>query len=256
MAVLWTALGLFVLSTAAWLLSVMRANANVVDQCWGIAQITVASVCLLAGETRTSRSWLCAAIVTIWGLRLTIHLTIRDRGRGEDWRHREARRSKPGFRWRSLPEIFWFQLIGGGLGVGLPMFAAVSKGQPPLAWLDAVGIILWLGGITFETIADLQLAKFRGETANRDRVLKHGLWRHSRHPNYFGELLVWVGIALIGVAAGAWWALFSPMLVAIIILRVSGVAAMDRHLAISRGQEYAEYVRTTSAIIPLPRRSP
>lgn len=135
------------------------------------------------------------------------------------------------------------------------MLAAVSEGQPPLAWLDAVGVILWLGGITSETVADLQLARFRGEPANRGRVLKKGLWRYSRHPNYFGELLVWVGIALIGVAAGAWWALFSPILVAVIILRVSGVAAMDRHLAISRGQEYAEYVRTTSALIPLPRRS-
>lgn len=254
MVVLWTAVALFVLSTTAWLLSIRRANANVVDQIWGIAQVCVASVCLLVGETTTARSWLCAALVTVWGLRLTIYLTIRDRGRGEDWRHREARRSKPGFHWRSLPEIFWFQLIGGGLGVGLPMFAAVSEGQPPLGWVDAVGTTLWFGGLTIETIADLQLERFRRDTANRGRVLNEGLWRHSRHPNYFGELLVWIGIATVGVAAGAWWSLFSPVLVAVIILRVTGVAAMDRHLAATRGREHADYVRTTSALIPLPKR--
>ena len=256
MVVWWATGALSVLSSGAWLVSVARRNANIVDQLWGIAPITVVAACLLTGETRTARSWLCAVLIVSWGLRLSAYLTIRDRGRDEDWRHREARESKRGFVWRSLPEIFWFQLVGGGLVVGLPMFAAVSEGQTPLGWIDAVGVALWVIGITTEATADLQLARFRRDPSHRARVLDEGLWRYSRHPNYFGELVLWVGLALIGVAAGAWWSLFSPLLVAIVILRVTGVAAMDRHLAATRGQEHVAYVRSTSAVIPLPKRSP
>ena len=255
MIVAWGALGLFLLATGAWGLSVLRRNANLVDELWGISQLVVVAVSLLAGETRTARSWLCAALVTAWGLRLSIHLVTRDRGRGEDFRHRQAReRHGKSFVWRSLPEIFWFQLIGGGLVVGLPMFAVVSQPQPALGWVDGTAAALWIIGFSLETIADTQLRRFRANPANRARVLDQGLWRYSRHPNYFGEVMIWVGIALFGVAAGRWWSLFSPLMVFVITTRITGVATMDRHLKKTRGEEYARYVNTTSAFIPLPKR--
>jgi steroid 5-alpha reductase family enzyme len=100
----------------------------------------------------------------------------------------------------------------------------------------------------------MQLRRFRADPANRGRVLDHGLWQYSRHPNYFGEVTLWLGIAVLGVAAGAWWALLSPLMVFIIVTRITGVAAMDRHLRDTRGEAYAKYVRTTSAFIPLPKR--
>lgn len=255
MVVLWAALALLVLATVGWAVSVIRRNANVVDQLWGVAQIVVATVCLLAGETRTARSWLCAGLVAVWGLRLSLHLGTRDRHRGEDWRHRRARKAQPHFVWRSLPEVFWFQLVGGGLVVGLPLFAAVSEPQPALGWLDVLGVAIWVAGLAIEGAADMQLARFRGDPAKRGRVLDSGLWRYSRHPNYFGEVTLWTGIALLGVAAGAWWALLSPAMVLVIILRITGVAVMDKHLAHTRGKDYVDYVRTTSAFIPLPKRS-
>lgn len=255
MLVLSAAAALFVLSTAGWTLSVVRRNANVVDQLWGVSMIVVAAVSLLAGETTTPRSWLSAALVSVWGVRLSFHMAWRDRDRGEDWRHRRAREAKRHFVWRSLPEIFWFQLIGGGLVVGLPMFAVVSEPQPALGWLDMLGVALWVTGFMIESVADIQLARFRADPNNTGRVLDHGLWRYSRHPNYFGEVLLWVGIALLGLAAGEWWALLSPLMVFIIITRVTGVAAMDRHLRDTRGEEYARYVHTTSAFVPLPKRS-
>lgn len=256
MVVLWAAGALLVLSTAGWVLSLVRRNANVVDQLWGVSQVVVAAVCLTAGETTTVRSWLSAGLVTVWGLRLSRHLGTRDRHRGEDWRHRQARQSQRHFLWRSLPEVFWFQLVGGGLVVGLPLFAVVSAPQPGLGWVDGVALAVWVGGFTVEVIADLQLARFRSDPGNRGRVLDRGLWRYSRHPNYFGEVVLWVGIALLGVAADAWWALLSPVMVLVIILRVTGVAVMDEHLRTTRGDQYADYVRTTSAFVPLPRRSP
>lgn len=256
MLVLSAAAALFVLSTAGWTISVVRRNANVVDQLWGVSMIVVAAVSLIAGETTTPRSWLSAALVSVWGVRLSFHMAWRDRHRGEDWRHRRARETKAQFVWRSLPEIFWFQLIGGGLVVSLPMFAVVSEPQPALGWLDMLAVAIWVAGLTIESVADIQLARFRADPNNRGLVLDHGLWRYSRHPNYFGEVLLWAGIALLGVAAGEWWALLSPLMVFIIITRITGVAAMDRHLRDTRGEEYARYVCTTSAFVPLPKRAP
>jgi steroid 5-alpha reductase family enzyme len=252
--VVWVAAALFALATVGWGLSVVRRNANVVDALWGPSQIVVAVVSLIAGEDRTARSWVCAALVAVWGLRLALHLMMRDHGRGEDWRYRRARSSTRGFVWRSLPEVFWFQLVGGGLVVGLPMLAAVSDDQPDLGWLDAVGVVVWGAGLAIEAIADAQLRRFTSDATRRDGVLDSGLWRFSRHPNYFGEVVVWVGVALVGIAAGAWWAVVSPVMVFVIITRISGVAVMDEHLRTTRGAAYEVYVRTTSAFVPLPKR--
>ena len=246
--------GLLLLGTAGWLRSLRRDDATVVDHLWGVAQVVVVGAALAFGEERTTRSWLCGALVAIWGLRLTAHLIARDRHRDEDFRHREARARRPRFRQRSLVELFWFQLVGGGLLVGLPMLAVVRPEQPPLGWLDAVGAAVWATGFTTEVAADLQLARFRRDRPGPGALLDRGLWRFSRHPNYFGEALSWVGVALLGLAAGAWWSLVSPALVLVVVLRMTGVAAMDRHLAATRGAAYADYVRTTSAFVPLPRR--
>ncbi len=255
MVVIWATAVLVVLSTGGWAASVVRRDANAADQLWGVAQIAVAGTCLVLGEARTGRSWLCAALIAVWGARLTAYLVIRDRHRGEDWRHRRERERRRRFAWSSLPQIFWFQLVGGGLVVGLPMFAVVSDGQPALGWLDAAGVALWAAGLAIEALADVQLTRFRADGDNAGRVLDRGLWRYSRHPNYFGETVLWLGTALVGVASGAWWALFSPLLVLVVVLRVIGVAAMDDHLRATRGDEYLRYMRTTSAFVPLPRRS-
>jgi steroid 5-alpha reductase family enzyme len=255
MVVVWGAAALLVLATAGWALSAVRRNANVADELWGVAQIVLAAVCLSAGEARTARSWLAAGLVAVWGLRLSLHLRARDRRRGEDWRHRAARRRQPGFVWRSLPEVFWLQLVGGGLVVGLPLFAVVAPAPPGLGWLDGLGVALWVVGFAVETVADVELARFGDDGGDRRRVLDRGLWRYSRHPNYFGEAVLWTGMALLGVAAGAWWALLSPLMVLIVVLRISGVAVMDEHLLATRGEAYADYVRATSPFVPLPKRS-
>ena len=256
MVVVWAAIALLVLSTVAWLYSLVVRDASVVDVLWGVAQIVIAGVALIGGESVTARSWLTALLVSTWGVRLTTYLALRGRGRGEDWRHRAARARQRHFEWRSLPEVFWFQLVGGGLVVGLPLFAVVAGSQPPLGWLDLIAVLVWALGFTLEVLADLQLARFRRDRPTGDGLLQAGLWRYSRHPNYFGETVLWIGVALLGVAAGAWWALLSPIMVLVVILRVSGVAVMDRHLSSTRGQRFAEVTRTTSAFVPLPRRSP
>jgi len=255
MVVGWGAGALFVLATAGWAVSVRRRDATLVDHLWGVAPVVLAVVCLALGEDVTARSWLAAAMVAVWGVRLSTHLVRRDRGRGEDWRHREARARSPRFAVRSLVELFWFQLVGGALVVGLPLFAVVRRGQDRLGWLDAVGVGVWLGGLVIESVADVQLARFRADERSRGTVLDRGLWRYSRHPNYFGDFVQWTGISLLGVAAGAWWAVLSPLMMLVILLVFSGVAVMDRHLRASRGAAYEEYMRRTSAFVPWPKRA-
>ena len=139
--------------------------------------------------------------------------------------------------------------------MGLPLFAVVSDSQPPLGAVDAVGVALWAVGFAIEAIADRQLSRFRVDPTSRGLVFDSGLWRFSRHPNYFGDALQWTGLGVLGVAAGEWWALLSPVMMLAILLRISGIAVMDQHLRASRGDKYDEYVRTTSAFVPLPRRS-
>jgi len=149
--------------------------------------------------------------------------------------------------------VFWLQAALAWL-VSAPLLAA-SRGAAPLGPLDAAGLLLVLGGLAFESIADEQLRRFKGAPENRGRVLDRGLWRYSRHPNYFGECCVWWGFACFGIAAGYWWSAASACLMTWLLLRVSGVALLERTIT-ARRAGYAEYSRRTSAFAPLPPRRP
>ena len=244
------------LMTVAWAISVVRRNAGVADWAWGLAFVVLAWVYVAAAEDPTARSLLAAGLATVWGLRLSAYLTWRGWSRGEDWRYAKMRERSPGsFAARSLVTVFWAQAVA-AWGVGVPLAAAVRPGQSEaLGLLDMVGVAVWAVGFVFECAGDVQLARFRSDPANRGRVLDSGLWRYTRHPNYFGDAVQWWGLGVIGVAAGAWWSLLGPLGMTFVLLRVTGVLATERHLRESRGAAYEEYVRRTSAFIPwLPRR--
>jgi steroid 5-alpha reductase family enzyme len=249
----WILLALLVLAVGGWATSLRLRNASVVDVLWGAALLVVAIIAIATGPERTARTWLCAVLVGIWSARLVSHLGLRAVREGEDWRHRALRARSPHFAVRSLIELFLFQLVGGGLVVGLPIVATVSPGQPALGPVDAVGLLMWASGFTVETAADAQLGRFR-ERAPRGSLLDSGLWRYSRHPNYFGEAVQWVGIAMLGVAAGSWWSLLSPAMMLVILVRMTGVRLMEQHLRATRGAAYERYARATSAFVPMPKR--
>jgi steroid 5-alpha reductase family enzyme len=252
--VLWGTAAVLGFATAAWVLSVVRGNATVADRAWGLTFVVLAWTYVATGPSVTARSVLAAALVTVWGLRLAVHLTLRDWGQGEDWRQREQRQRTRNFSWTSLLTVFWFQASGAVL-VGLPLLAAVREGQPSsLGWLDGAGVAVWATGFLLEAVADLQLARFSSQPDNRGRVLDAGLWRYSRHPNYFGDAVMWWGLGLLGLAAGAWWALVGPATMLVILLRFSGVAVMEPHLQATRGAAHADYVARTSAFVPRPPR--
>jgi steroid 5-alpha reductase family enzyme len=192
--------------------------------------------------------------VALWGLRLAAYITWRNWGEPEDARYREIRRrNEPHFALKSLYLVFGLQAVLAWI-VSLPLLAT-ARGDAPLGVVDGLGAALAGAGLALETVADFQLARFKRDAGNRGRVLDSGLWRYSRHPNYFGECCVWWGLACLGFGAGAWWATVSPLLMTWLLLRVSGVALLEKSIG-ARRPAYAEYVRRTSAFAPWPPRKP
>jgi steroid 5-alpha reductase family enzyme len=240
--------------TLLWLVSLRLKDASIVDIFWGVGFILVAWLgCELAPQGYLPRRQLLGVLVTVWRLRLAIHIGLRNWGKPEDFRY-GSWRSEYGGRWwwRSFFQVFLLQ--GFLLWIlSAPILAAQTSGFPAiLTPLDWLGALVWLTGFLFEAIADAQLRRFKADPANRGRILTGGLWRFSRHPNYFGEAVLWWGIYLIALAAGRGWTLFAPLLMTFLLLRVSGVALLERTMKSKPG--YEEYMQRTSPFFPwLPR---
>jgi steroid 5-alpha reductase family enzyme len=244
------------LATLLWGVSLRLRDASIVDVFWGPMFVVIATVGFLQGGGLPARKAIVLALVAVWGLRLAVHLAVRSRGRGEDYRYREMR-EKHGSRWWivSLPYVFLLQATIASV-VALPIRAAMRHGgDTPLALLDLAGAVLFLAGFVMEATADRTLASFRSRPENRARVLDYGLFRYTRHPNYFGDALVWWGLGAIGVSAGAPWALVGSAVMSFLLMRVSGVTLLERSIA-ERRPDYAAYQRCTNAFFPGPRRNP
>lgn len=236
-----------------WAVSLRLRDASIADLFWGTGFAVVGLLSLLVAGL-SPRGLLAAALVGFWGLRLTVHLARRWRGKGEDRRYR-AMREAWGDRF-PLVSLFTVFLLQGALlwFVSLPVQAGAAMGASrPLGWTDALGVALWAAGLGFEAVADAQLARFLARPESAGRVMQEGLWRYTRHPNYFGDALVWWGIGLVALSAGAAWALAGPALMTFLLVRVSGVALLEKDIA-HRRPGYAEYAARTSAFVPWPPR--
>ena len=240
------------LALLAWAVCTARRNAGLVDIFWSLFFLAAALV-VAAIQPWTERSALVVTLVAVWSLRLSGYLEARNWHAPEDRRYQAIRaRNEPGFAWKSLWLVFGLQGLLAWL-VAAPLAAAT--GTPgPLAIADVVGGCLVVFGTTFESIADVQLARFKAGAGNAGRVLDTGLWRYTRHPNYFGEFCVWWGFYLIAAGAHGAWTVFSPLLMSVLLLRVSGVALLERDIA-ERRPAYRDYVARTNAFFPGPRRS-
>ena len=238
---------------ALWAASVRLRDASIVDVFWGpgFAAIGWTSV-LVAGPS--ARGLLLAGLATAWGLRLGAYLARRRRGQGEDRRY-GAMRAAHGERF-AVVSLFSVFLLQAALmwTVSLPLQAGAAVGAgATLGILDVAGAAVFAVGLGFEAVADAQLARFLADRSSRGRVIQEGLWRYSRHPNYFGDFLVWWGLGTVSLAAGAWWALAGPALMTVLLLRVSGVTLLERTIG-ERRPGYAEYAARTSAFFPRPPR--
>lgn len=241
--------------TALWLISLLLRDASIVDPFWGTGFVIVGWISFGTAAGDSFRGWLLPTLTTLWGLRLSLYLAWRNFGRGEDYRYR-AMRERFGLRfwWISLFVVFWLQAAIQWV-VALPVQLGGINAPPPNG-LDGIGVSLFCLGWLFETIGDWQLARFKSDPANKGRVMDRGLWRYTRHPNYFGDFLVWWGLFVIALAGqGPWWMVASPLMMSLLLLRVSGVTLLEKSLANAK-PAYADYVRRTNAFFPwFPRRS-
>jgi len=238
----------------AWAVATLRRNVGLVDIFWSLFILLGAVIVMQAGPVPGVRAWLVLALVAAWALRLAGYLAARNWNAPEDHRYRAIRgRHQPGFAWKSLYLVFGLQALLAWLILS-PVAAAIRL-DGPVGVLDFAGAALAVFGIAFEAIADGQLARFKSTPASAGAVMDRGLWRYTRHPNYFGEFCVWWGLYLVAVAAGAWWTVFSPLLMTALLLRVSGVALLEKDIG-ERRPGYREYIARTNAFFPgLPRKT-
>ncbi len=239
------------LMLALWALSLLKRDAGIADIFWGVGFVVVAWASFFITDGAILRSSLIVVLTTIWGIRLSIHIGFRNWGKPEDRRY-QAWRTKHGkrFWWVSLFQVF---LLQGLLLWVISLVLQVGQLSPVpsrLTWLDALGTLVWLAGFLFEVVADWQLAAFRSDPANTGKVMDRGLWSTTRHPNYFGECLLWWGFFLITLPTPyGFVAIISPLTITFLLLKVSGVTLLEAGLVETRPQ-YREYMERTSAFIP------
>lgn len=246
-----------------WAISVSRRDASIIDAFWGagfVGVVWLTVVGLPDSEGIGTGGWLLVTLVTLWGMRLSIYLTLRFVGEHEEDRRYAGMRRGHGerFWWVSLFTVFGLQgvlvwLIALPLQLGLMNAATAETGAA--VWWFIPGLLVFAVGLTFEALGDAQLAAFKSNPDNRGKVLDTGLWRWTRHPNYFGDATVWWGLFAVAVPLGApLWTVFSPIVMSVLLMRVSGVTLLERDIA-DRRPRYSQYIKQTNAFFPGPRKS-
>ena len=234
-----------------WLLSLVLKNVTVVDSLWGLGFVMIAWATFFLTEGFFVRKLLIAFPVTFWGVRLSIYLTWRNWGKGEDpryglWREKSGRH----FWVVSLFKVFLLQaLFLWAISIST-QYGMASKTPEMITWLDWCGLILWGVGFMFESLGDWQLAAFKSDPANKGKVMDQGLWAYTRHPNYFGECLVWWGIFLMAFSTpNSWWTVLSPLIITSVLLKMTGIPLTEKTIVTHR-PGYKEYIQRTNAFIP------
>ena len=239
--------------TMLWLVSLILRDSSIVDIFWGSGFILAAGVYAGLAEGFDGRKQLILILIIIWGLRLGLHIAWRNWGKGEDFRYANWREQYgASYWWVSYLRVFLLQGVILWIVSAPLLMAQYSETSDRLIWLDWLGMVVWGIGIFFEAVGDWQLLRFKVNPANKGKVLDTGVWRYTRHPNYFGDATLWWGCFLIALATpNGWLTIFSPILMTYLLLRVSGVAMLEHTLTDTK-PAYRDYVRRTSSFFPLP----
>ena len=243
------------LTTLVWLTSVFKRDVSIIDIFWSLGFVMLAWLYRSHVPIESFRQTLVPVLVTVWGLRLAGYILWRNAGTGEDYRY-AAMRDKwgPRFQWISLVIVFWLQGFLFWL-IAMPLLQIqISRTPAGWTWLDVAGCALFAVGFFFEAVGDFQLARFKADPANQGKVMDRGLWRYTRHPNYVGDATLWWGYGCFALATtGSLWTLIGPILMSFLIVKVSGVALLEKGLEDTK-PKYRDYVRRTSAFFPWPPR--
>lgn len=239
-----------------WPFSVLRKDVSIVDIFWGLTFVIIAWNTFVHTGGYPPRKILLAVLTTIWGYRLALHIFQRSLGKGEDPRYQNFRNQVGARYWIvSLVTVFGLQALLAWV-VSLSVQAGQISWQPNyLVWTDILGVLIWVVGFFFEVMGDLQLSRFKADPANKGRVMDRGLWAYTRHPNYFGESLIWWGFFVIALAnLGNVWVVVSPLLITFLLLKVSGVTLLEKNIVETR-PEYRAYMEQVNAFVPwFPKR--
>lgn len=238
-----------------FVVAVKRNDNSLADIAWGMGFILIAFVALYLSGDINIRKALATLLVTAWGLRLSFHICMRNRKMGEDWRYKKMRKL-----WKETIFISSFVRIFLTQGIAMLIIAAsvfytnMRSPATSLNIFDFLGVILWLVGFFFETTGDLQLHRFKSNPKNKGKIMQEGLWRYTRHPNYFGESMMWWGIYLVALSVpyGS-LTLFSPILITAMLFKVTGIPPLEKKYG--QNPEYKEYIRKTNEFFPwFPRK--
>ena len=234
-----------------WMVSVIIKNVSIVDLFWGFGFVLTAVFYFLNTDGYEMRKILLLTMVSIWGLRLSVYLAWRNIGKGEDFRYQQFRKDFGEHRywWVSFFQTF---LLQGTLMwlISAPLLGAqFFSGENELNVFDFAGVAIWLIGFVLEAGGDMQLARFKANPENKGKVLNTGFWRYTRHPNYFGDAAVWLGFTLLCIATGSYLPVLGSILMIVLIIKVSGVALLEKTLKTTK-PEYKEYIEKTSTFIP------
>jgi steroid 5-alpha reductase family enzyme len=240
------------LAFATWIASLAQRDASLVDRVWSLCIAAAAAAYFFLLPPQASPRGLCMLLLAAaWALRLSLFISWRNWGHGEDRRYRQIReRNQPNFGLKSLYLVFGLQAVLAWV-VSAPFLAGMSGGSA-LNAIDAAGMALAVFGIGFESIGDAQMARFKADPAHKEQVMDRGLWRYTRHPNYFGEACVWWGVWLMAMAGAGWsgaYTAVSPVLMTVLLLKVSGVSLLEKDIA-ERRPAYRAYVARTNAFVP------
>ena len=251
MIFLYTLSAALLFMAAGWMISLALKNVTIVDSMWGLGFPIIAWLTFFLSDGYVARKTIIIFLVTIWGLRLSIYLTWRNWGKGEDPRYQKMRERAGNRFWiKSLYMVFLLQAVLMWLiSLSLQYGQMVSYPAGITLW-DLAGIVFWVLGFFFQAVGDWQLAKFKAKPENRGRVMSRGLWAYTRHPNYFGEALMWWGIFLITTAVPyGWWTILSPLIITYLLLKVSGIPMTENVIKKSR-PGYEAYIKNTNSFIP------
>ena len=235
-----------------WLISIPIRDVSIADIWWGPGFAVIAWTAWLNTTPISSRYGLVVAVMTLWGLRLASFMARRNLGHGEDKRYQAMRGDSVHYWWVALFQVF---ILQGALQliIALPLYAA-ALGQKAMGVLDYVGIIIALAGVAIEAVADHQLKRFKSSPDSAGQVMNQGLWGYSRHPNYFGNAVLWTGMGLVGIGSGGpWWTLVGPAIMIFLLLKVSGVAMLESTIT-ERRPAYRQYMDEVPAFIPWPKK--
>ena len=247
----WDLGAVIVMMIIGWLFSLRYQNVTIVDSLWGLGFVLIVWITFFLSEGYSGRKMLIAVLATVWGMRLSVYLSKRNWGSGEDARYGEWRQKSGDRFWLvSLGKVFLLQAIFLWTISLVLQFGQLSPLPSQIVGLDIAGTFVWIIGFIFESVGDWQLARFKADLANKGRVMDQGLWAYTRHPNYFGEFLIWWGFFLITLSTPtSWWTVISPLIITAVLLKMTGIPLTESTIVKSR-PGYKDYINRTSSFIP------